>query len=177
MAIHCFKHEFRFDLLWYTLITRLKYLTEDSNTARWPKGLEPLKRRIVDCLSIGWDRRRDLVARKALDNIDLNLVSHRYVSGVLKDDHFVSARSLAFASWSLFDRSSNFNQSTGDSQMHLAVHSLARVPPREIHIRTVLRNSGILFLTVQHLSTFAYDTHGQVKDTRLLKLNVLFMLR
>ena len=41
----------------------------------------------------------------------------------------------------------------------------------------VLRNSGILFLTVQHLSTFAYDTHGQVKDMRLLKLNVLFMLR
>ena len=34
-------------------------------------------------------------SRKALDNIDLNLVSHRYVSGVLKDDHFVSARSLA----------------------------------------------------------------------------------
>ena len=33
--------------------------------------------------------------RKALDNIDLNLVSHRYVSGFLKDDHFVSARSLA----------------------------------------------------------------------------------
>ena len=33
--------------------------------------------------------------RKALDNIDLNLVSHRYVSGVVKDDHFVSARSLA----------------------------------------------------------------------------------
>ena len=33
--------------------------------------------------------------RKALDNIDLNLVSHRYVSGVLKDDHFVSARSRA----------------------------------------------------------------------------------
>ena len=32
---------------------------------------------------------------KALDNIDLNLVSHRYVSGVLKDDHFVSARALA----------------------------------------------------------------------------------
>ena len=32
---------------------------------------------------------------KALDNIDLNLVSHRYVSGVVKDDHFVSARSLA----------------------------------------------------------------------------------
>ena len=28
---------------------------------------------------------------KALYNIDLNLVSHRYVSGVLKDDHFVSA--------------------------------------------------------------------------------------
>ena len=26
--------------------------------------------------------------RKALDNIDLNLVSHGYVSGVLKDDHF-----------------------------------------------------------------------------------------
>ena len=33
--------------------------------------------------------------RKALDNIDLNLVSHRYVSGVLKDDHFVSACSRA----------------------------------------------------------------------------------
>ena len=32
---------------------------------------------------------------KALDNIDLNLMSHRYVSGVVKDDHFVSARSLA----------------------------------------------------------------------------------
>ena len=32
---------------------------------------------------------------KALDNIDLNLVSHRYVSGVLKDDHFVSACSRA----------------------------------------------------------------------------------
>ena len=31
---------------------------------------------------------------KALDNIDLNLASHRYVSGVLKDDLFVSARSL-----------------------------------------------------------------------------------
>ena len=38
---------------------------------------------------------------------------------------------------------------------------------RSIHSRafregkfTVLRNSGILFLTVQHLSTFAYDTHG-----------------
>ena len=27
-------------------------------------------------------------------HIDLNLVSHRHVSGVLKDDHFVSARSL-----------------------------------------------------------------------------------
>ena len=55
---------------------------------------------------------------------------------------------------------------------------------RSIHSRafregkfTVLRNSGILFLTVQHLATFAYDTHGQVKDMRLLKLNVLFMLR
>ena len=60
--------------------------------------------------------------------------------------------------------------------MHLAVHSLAIVPRREIHIE-VLRNSGILFLTVQHLSTFPYDTHGQVKDMRLLKLNVLFMLR
>ena len=35
------------------------------------------------------------IVGKALDNIDLNLVSHRYVSGVLKDDHFVSARSLA----------------------------------------------------------------------------------
>ena len=35
-----------------------------------------------------------LIFRKALDNIDLNLVSHRYVSGVLKDDHFVSAPSL-----------------------------------------------------------------------------------
>ena len=32
---------------------------------------------------------------KALDNIDLNLVSHRYVSGILKDDHFVSACSRA----------------------------------------------------------------------------------
>ena len=32
---------------------------------------------------------------KALDNIDLNLVSRRYVSGVLKDDHFVSACSHA----------------------------------------------------------------------------------
>ena len=42
---------------------------------------------------------------------------------------------------------------------------------------TLLRNSGILFLTVQRLSTFAYDTHGQVKDMRLLKLNVLFMPR
>ena len=42
---------------------------------------------------------------------------------------------------------------------------------------TVLRNSGILFLTVQRLSTFAYDTHGQVKDMRLLKSNVLFVLR
>ena len=31
---------------------------------------------------------------KALDNIDLNLVSHRYVTGVLKDDHFVSTRLL-----------------------------------------------------------------------------------
>ena len=44
---------------------------------------------------------------------------------------------------------------------------------RSIHSRacregkfTVLRNSGILFLTVQHLGTFAYDTHGQVKDMR-----------
>ena len=36
---------------------------------------------------------------KALDHIDLNLVSHRYVSGVLKDDHFVSTCSpLALAS-------------------------------------------------------------------------------
>ena len=35
------------------------------------------------------------IVGKALDNIDLNLVSHRYVSGVVKDDHFVSARSLA----------------------------------------------------------------------------------
>ena len=42
---------------------------------------------------------------------------------------------------------------------------------------TVLRNSGILFLTVKRLSNFAYDTHGQVKDMRLLKSNVLFMLR
>ena len=42
---------------------------------------------------------------------------------------------------------------------------------------TVLRNNGILFLTVQRLSNFAYDTHGQVKDMRLLKLKVFFMLR
>ena len=41
----------------------------------------------------------------------------------------------------------------------------------------VLRNSGILFLIVQRFSNFAYDTHGQVKDMRLLKLNVLFTLR
>ena len=39
----------------------------------------------VDAVHLEW---------KALDNIDLNLVSQRYVSGVLKDDHFVSARSL-----------------------------------------------------------------------------------
>ena len=37
----------------------------------------------------------NIYRRKALDNIDLNLVSHRYVSGVLKDDHFVSACSRA----------------------------------------------------------------------------------
>ena len=40
----------------------------------------------------GADRR---LRGKALDNIDLNLVSHGYVSGVLKDDHFVSACSRA----------------------------------------------------------------------------------
>ena len=34
---------------------------------------------------------------------------------------------------------------------------------------TVLRNSGILFLTVKRLSNFAYNTRGQVKDMRLLK--------
>ena len=39
---------------------------------------------------------RNLEEGKALDNIDLSLVSHRYVSGVLEDDdHFVSACSLA----------------------------------------------------------------------------------
>ena len=43
--------------------------------------------------------------------------------------------------------------------------------------QTVFRNSGILFLTVKRLSNFAYDAHGQVKDMRLLKLDVLFMLR
>ena len=42
--------------------------------------------------------------RKALDNIDLNLVSHRYVSGVLKDDHFVSACSRAPRFWSIAAR-------------------------------------------------------------------------
>ena len=47
---------------------------------------------------------RTLSIRKALDNIDLNLVSHRYVSGVLKDDHFVSARSLAPRFWSIAAR-------------------------------------------------------------------------
>ena len=31
----------------------------------------------------------------ALDNTDLNLVSHLYVSGVSKDDHFVSARFIS----------------------------------------------------------------------------------
>ena len=36
-----------------------------------------------------------LPERKALDDIDLNLVSHRYVSGVLKNDHFVFACSRA----------------------------------------------------------------------------------
>ena len=41
---------------------------------------------------------------KALDNIDLNLVSHRYVSGVLKNDHFVSARALAPRFWSIAAR-------------------------------------------------------------------------
>ena len=30
----------------------------------------------------------------------------------------------------------------------------------------MLRNSGILFLTVQRLSNFAYDTHGLVKDMK-----------
>ena len=33
----------------------------------------------------------------------------------------------------LISGSSNFNQSTRDSQMHLGVHSLASVPRREIH--------------------------------------------
>ena len=42
---------------------------------------------------------------------------------------------------------------------------------------SMLRNSGILFLTVKRLSKFAYDIRGQVKDMRLLKSNVLFMLR
>ena len=51
----------------------------------------------------------------------------------------------------------------------------ARFAKGNSHI--VPKNSGILFLTVQRLSNFAYDTHGQVKDMRLLKLNVLFMLR
>ena len=43
-----------------------------------------------------WNRRQNrgppqTARTTALDNIDLNLVSHRYVSGVLKDDHFISA--------------------------------------------------------------------------------------
>ena len=41
---------------------------------------------------------------KALDNIDLNLVSHRYVSGVLKNDNFVSACSRAPRFWSIAAR-------------------------------------------------------------------------
>ena len=45
-----------------------------------------------------------LCYRKALDNIDLNLVSHRSVSGVLKDDHFFSARALAPRFWSIAAR-------------------------------------------------------------------------
>ena len=44
------------------------------------------------------------ITGKALDNIDLNLVSHRYVSGVLKDDHFVSACSRAPRFWSIAAR-------------------------------------------------------------------------
>lgn len=39
------------------------------------------------------------------------------------------------------------------------------------------KNRGILCLIVQRLSNFACDFHGQVKDTRLLKFNVSFMLR
>ena len=74
---------------------------------------------------------------------------------------------------SLFYRSSNFNQSTRDSQMHLGVHSLASVPRKEIQ----KYSSGISFLTVKRLSNFVYDTRGEVKDMRLLKSNVLFMLR
>ena len=40
----------------------------------------------------------------------------------------------------------------------------------------VLRDSGILCLTIQRLSNFAYETHDQVKDMRLLKINVSFVL-
>ena len=68
-----------------SLIKRSKMRQKES-TARM--------RRRFSALSIG----------KALDNIDLNLVSHRYVSGVLKDDHFVSSRSLAPRFWSIAAR-------------------------------------------------------------------------
>ena len=66
-----------------------------------------------------------------------------------------------------------------NTQMYFSVGSLTSVPRREIHILLiiVLKNSGILLLTVQRLSDFAYESHAQVKDTRLPKLNVLFVLR
>ena len=39
----------------------------------------------------------------------------------------------------------------------------------------VLRNSGILCLTLKRLSNFAYDTRSQVKDMSLLKSNMLLI--
>ena len=77
-------------------------------TCDCPNPCRETRCRVSSCGSSRWRRRivwiyvvcpeKCLYIRKALDNIDLNLVSHRYVSGVLKDDHFVSARSLSRSS-------------------------------------------------------------------------------
>jgi len=80
--------------------------------------------------------------------------------------------------WSLFDRSSNFNQSARDSQTALGVHSFESISRNEIHMAN--EHWRLLSCLAQHLFYFACwefcNTPGQFKDIGFIKLKMLFML-
>ena len=75
-------------------------------------------------------------------------------------DHHLRVARVRLTSWSLFDRSSNFNQSARDSQTVLGVHSFASVSPNELYMRLnvvvfIVFSSTFIFFRLLWISRYS----------------------